>query len=345
MGTLDFFLDKAGGENIEATHQRILAWLLQSQIVVKEMLGLVVKNPTTATEVFGKLFDIQVSDKHEIKALIEIKMWAALSKKQQDRQQDKAEQLKTRLYYFLFGISGLERIPDRDSTTLTMTKVATKLKSLKVKAKEIAKELGDLEPEKIISFFDSYANRLEYLNNWLINEAWKPEFYVHPTRTSHFASIFYKLKLEINNHYKNQYNPLIYRTGRGDVNLDIRKKNGNNKNENQEVVINGEKGNLVFWLKNKKLQIFFHSAVSKGIPRISAESIQEIFRKYWTGPNSGKMPTHRAVNVKWVCLLSVEYGHKEIKTTEQFNEIVKYIKLYHDNFWAIKQKIMHNSNS
>ena len=116
MNTLELFLANAGGENVEATHQRILAWLLGSKTVVKGLLGLEMDNPSTKLEAHGKLFDIQVNEKivegEKVKlvekALIEIKMWAPLRITQQKRQQEKAAILKTDLFYFLFGISGFE---------------------------------------------------------------------------------------------------------------------------------------------------------------------------------------------------------------------------------------------
>jgi len=61
------------------------------------------------------------------RALIEVKMWAPLRITQQKRQQEKALELGKPLYYFLFGISGFERVPDGNSVTLTMKEVANSL--------------------------------------------------------------------------------------------------------------------------------------------------------------------------------------------------------------------------
>lgn len=338
MNTLELFLANAGGENVEATHQRILAWLLGSRTVVKGLLGLEVENPVTKLEAHGKLFDIQVNDDSGERALIEIKMWAPLRITQQKRQQEKVAALKAPLYYFLFGISGFERVPDGDSITFKMKEVSNKLIALKPVANQIGKELGGIPAKSIISFLDGYANRLTHLDKWLTEEAWQPTFNKYPTVPSHFASLFYKLKLAINKDYANQYNPIIYRTGKIDVHLDLRKRINDKEDENQEVTIHGEQGTLVFWLKNQHLQIFFHS--EPRISRIKALEIQQTFQSAWTGPAIDKVPSFRKDPIDWLCLLSVRYEPKEIKDKVQFDALVDFIIRYYDCFWETKKGLI-----
>ncbi|GEM_PF-4480872 len=346
MNTLELFLANAGGENVEATHQRILAWLLGSRTVVHKLLDkdLKIEQPVTSIETHNKLFDIQIDDGKakkgdtKTKALVEIKMWAALSQNQQDRQQNKAKEFGVPMFYFLFGISGLERNPD-EKRTLKMKQVADSLRQLTISAELIASELTTNESkpssEMVVTFLETYASRLDHLDKWLIGEAWKPVFHKKPTKTAHFASLFFKIKKIINDLYP-KYNPLLYRSGKGDVNLDIRKKINDKEDENQETEIEGEEGTLVFWLKNKKLQIFFHSKIKAGIVNSKAVQIQHSYRAKWQGNDMGKLPSHQGTKVKWVCLLSIKYRPNKIEKEEEFGALAEFLVGYYKAFLEIK---------
>ncbi len=349
MNTLELFLANAGGENVEATHQRILAWLLGSRTVVKELFPtLKVESPSTQTEVFGRLFDIQLNEGKEIKALIEIKMWAALSQNQQDRQQKKAEKLGRPLYYFLFGISGLERI-DFPDNTLTMDEVASKFKILAEKSELISQDLKAINFEAIDAvvlkrFLISYAERLEGLNNWLLDEAWQKKFAIHPTKSSHFASLFHHLKNKIEMQYPNQFRMPIYRTDSGkNVTIEINHFDAPKKDANRTISMLDKTGRLIFWVKNEHLEIFFNNPTPKKI-KISKNNgyqIRELFNHQWksnTDLETGKkLHAFKSENVKWVSLLRINLFSEKIESLEQLEELATFVKQYYDAFKKVKQ--------
>ena len=84
INAFQFFLENAKGKDVEAVHQRTLAWLLTSKTICNTILDLSIDIPKTKMEVHGrggKLFDIQINENNSEIALIEIKMWAMFGEK------------------------------------------------------------------------------------------------------------------------------------------------------------------------------------------------------------------------------------------------------------------------
>jgi len=339
MNTLELFLFKAGGENVEATHQRILAWLLESKAVVEGLLnGLEVKNPKTRLEAHGKLFDIQINDDNGERALIEIKMWSSLSINQQRRQQDAA---KVPLYYFLFGISGLERIPDKEKT-FNMSNVAKKLKILSKKTAIICKELEVDNTVAMSEFIMGYANRLQSLQDWLIKEAWKSTYNTPTTKSSHYASLFHQIKEKIGKRYSEQFNMPIYRTEKGqNVTLEINHFDTSGKDANRSVSIAETDGKLIFWIKNEHLEIFFNGD-SKVYPS-GTTLVRNAFNTLWssqTNLSSGKkLRLTGKKGTEWVCLLRIGLFPVAIEHLEILEETVDKFKKYYDAFLEVQNSL------
>jgi len=346
MNTLELFLANAGGEHVEATHQRILAWLLGSETVVKGLLGLEVKNPTTKLEAHGRLFDIQINDAGGERALIEVKMWAPLRITQQKRQQEKALELGKPLYYFLFGISGFERVPDGNSVTLTMKEVADKFIKLKPLAKEIGKELNGISSENIASILDTYANRLNKLYKCLTEEAWKTSYKKNTTKASHYASLFYHLKKRIENAPSNQLTASIYRTEKGkNVTLEINHLTKSGIAAERSIQIADTKGQLIFWIKNEHLEIFFNPTPKDAkVSPAKTIQIRDAFNIHWfpltTRLPSGKKLRQTGKNgTKWVCLFRVNLFTEAIDKLEALEKTVDTLKDFYDAFLKVKSLV------
>lgn len=340
MNTLELFLVDASGEDVEATHQRILAWLLRSETIVKGLLGLEIKAPFTRLEVHKKLFDIQINDDGGERALIEIKMWSSLSINQQRRQQDAAN---APLYYFLFGISGLERIPDKEKT-LNMSSVAERLRNLTEKAVLIAKELDVNDAVSITKFITTYANRLDAVNEWLIDKAWKPGHNISATKSSHYASLFYHLKERIEKKYSKKFNMPIYRTEKGqNVTLEINHFNKLGKDTNRSISIAGINGKLIFWIKNEHMEIFFNGD-AKVYPNDTTR-IRDSFNALWSSKTNlftgKKLRITGKKGTKWLCLLRVELFAESINCLEQLGEIANEMTRYYNAFSEV-QNVLRN---
>ena len=258
MNTLNLFLKNAGGEHVEAVHQRILWWFFHSPIIVKEILDKDIQSPEVAMEAHGKLFDLQIKDGEKEAILIELKMWSSLKNNQRERQIEKAKELKAKLCFILFTISYHEMndyLTGQKYLVIGADELSKKLLLLAEKSHAIAEELK-CQPEEIKSFLTEYAKRLSAVNDWFINEAYKPEWGKH-AKSSHFASLFNQVKEVL----PKKYTGHIYRTGKGDT---VKLELTSSSVRDRSIEICEVKGTLLFWLCNNVLQVFFnHKTESK----------------------------------------------------------------------------------
>jgi len=284
MNSFKFFLENAKGKDLEAVHQRILFLLFKSKTIVSEILKIQVQNPSTKMEVHGKkgrLFDLQIKDNEEEVALIELKMWSSLWVSQIEKQVRHVYKKNVELYYILLGFSDIERANLKELTIninkndqkkkiaellyVKLIKRENLIKSLETLIKDntkisaIISEFGDdkeISSETLKDFLETYKNSLQEIEQFLKEDAWKPDFKTS-AKTAHYVSIFYYLR-EILNKQPILDLPL-YRLLGGDTCMEIRKKdidesdNGRyikfgNTEEEMEV-------DLFLWLKNDSLEL------------------------------------------------------------------------------------------
>lgn len=268
MNTLNLFLKNAGGEHVEAVHQRILCWLFSSPIIIKELFDVDIQNPVVTMEAHGKLFDLQIKDEKkekkdkEKKAIsIELKMWSTLKKNQINRQIAGASDSK--LVYILFGISYLEKkdfLEAKGLKVIGADDLSKLLIQLSDKANSINQKLN-CSAQDLRNFLIEYATRLSIVNQWFLNEAYKPEW-EKKNKVAHYGSLFQKIKEGLSKQEDSPYECFLLKSDHSSFRLeittpDVRVKDNQKNNFNREIEVEGITGKLIFWLKDNALQIFF----------------------------------------------------------------------------------------
>ena len=330
MNTLNLFLKNAGGEHVEAVHKRILWWLFHSPTIIQEIFGDKIQTPKVALEAHGKLFDLQIKDGEEEAILIELKMWSSLKNNQRERQIKKAKELKAKLCFILFSISYLEMndyLTEQGYLVIGADELSKKLLLLAEKSQAISEELK-CPSEELKSFLTEYSNRLSEVNEWFINEAYKPDWGKHET-SSHFASLFNKVKESL----PDEYSGYIYRTGQGDaVKLELKSASVGNR----KINIGGIEGTLLFWLSNNVLQIFFHHETESKDKEVAIQvrnTFLELLNEKENQKKRNSLPSPKGFP-NYLSLISVPC--KERNPSDLISEIEFWYPLYERAFQQIK---------
>lgn len=351
MNTLDLFLKNAGGEHVEAVHQRILWWLFHSKTIIQEIFGDNIQTPKVTMEAHGKLFDLQINDGETEKVLIEIKMWSSFGKTQiSDQTKHINKKPKVTLAYILFGISYLEKkdflknfkhpnlksedpiiVIGADDLSKSLLKLSNKTNSFFEELN--SKETGECTSIELKQFLTTYALRISRTNDWFINEAYKEDFSSF-TKT-HYASLLNQVKNCLQNKEK-AYQSSIHRNSRSDVKLEITcsevqlTQEGDKKiHYNREVQIEKQNFQLLFWIQNKSIQIVAYFS-SKEPPvewkQKARTKILEFNELKNAGTNLGKTDSTNKVIVLWS--KTIENNIPEKIANEIGNWYPTYVSIY-----------------
>ena len=327
MNTLDLFLKNAGGEHVEAVHQRILWWLFHSKTIVQEVFGENISDPEVSMETLNKTYDLQIDSNDKELLLIELKMWSTLTDKQIKKQVDNRGNGK--LVYILFGYSYLEWkdfLEKSGHTVIGANDLSEGLMKLSGKTNSIFTELnnekiGECTSGELKEFLITYALRISQTNDWFLNEAWKPKF--SHLKTAHFSSLFNKVKDRIDDD-KEGY---IYKTGTSSVQFEITSK----ETGDRKLSLNGFSGKLLFWLKDKNLQFFFELD-DNHVDKKSGATALEIRKKFnvlliHEKKNQGNNTLQELKKTpKYICLMSRKYEKTE---PDEITQIIKdWFKVY-----------------
>ena len=385
MNSFKFFLENAKGKDLEAVHQRILYLLFKSKTIVSEILGIQVQHPSTRMEVHGnkgRLFDLQIQDNNKEVALIELKMWSSLWVSQIEKQVRHVDKKKNvKLYYILLGFSDIERANLKELTIninkddqkkkitefpdVELIKRENLIKSLETLIKDNTKisaiigEFGDdkeISSETLKDFLETYKNSLQEIEQFLKEDAWKPDFKTS-AKTAHYVSIFYYLREILTE--KSRLDLPLYRLLGGDTCMEIRKKdidesdNGRyikfgNTEEEMEV-------DLFLWLKNDSLELNYKKKEFNKKEHAEKESMRKLDYEFkmkiseeWKEMSSSikdlKLPCKSKkftnvfkLNIKDKLDFSNINSCEELEKSAKLRALENYINEKFTQFWQVRE--------
>lgn len=354
MNTLNLFLKNAGGEHVEAVHQRILWWLFHSQTIVEEVFGKKLSGIDVKMETLNKTYDLQIDNSDKEPFLIELKMWSNLTDKQIEKQvKNKAN---GKLVYILFGPSYLERKDYLEDKTQPILKgaeiqvigaedLSNTLLKLSDKTNTFFEELnqektGECTSIELKQFLITYALKIKRTNDWLVHEAYKEDWENYTSK--HYHSLFNQVKIRLKKQEKD-YQTFLYKTLRNDVKLEITTPDVRNpiKNDNDEhipdrgIIIEDIECQLLFWLQNKTIQIvayFKDSKPPKDWKMKARSSVGEYIHHKIPGNPLDKTASTNEVIVLWSKTI-------ESKTPDKIvEEIEKCYPLYLNSYNSLKNQ-------